>query len=68
MQYPRVEEVRQPLQTALQARQDWDAVVKLINEKPEAELKQPDKINLARIYIKVGKYKDASRILGPLGW
>lgn len=65
-QYPQANEIRQTLQTALQARQEWEALAGLINEKPESELNQADKLNLARIYIKLGKYNDASHILRPL--
>jgi tetratricopeptide (TPR) repeat protein len=64
--YPAAAEVRQTLQNALQARQDWDALEKLLTEKPEAERTPQESVYLSKIYIKLGRYKDASRITGPM--
>jgi len=64
--YPAAAEVRQTLQTALQARQDWDALEKLLTEKPEAERTQSERVYLSKVYLKLGRYKEARAILEPL--
>lgn len=64
--YPRATEVQQTLQSMLQERQDWDALEQLLTAEPEAERTQAEQIYLAKIYIKLGRYRDASRIAGTL--
>jgi tetratricopeptide (TPR) repeat protein len=64
--YPGVPEVQQALQNALQVRQDWAALETLLTQKPESERTTQDQILLAKVYIKLGRYADASRILGPM--
>jgi predicted Zn-dependent protease len=63
--YPKADEVRQTLQFALQLREDWDALEKLLTEKPESDSTQQEQIFLAKVYLKLGKYSNASRIAGP---
>lgn len=64
--YPEATEVRQIFQNALQTRQDWVALEKLLTEKPGPERSTLDQALLAKVYIKLGRYKVASRIIGPL--
>lgn len=64
--YPAATEVRQTLQTALQARQDWGALEKLLTENPEAKRTRQEQVYLAKVYIKLGRYNDADHIAGPL--
>ena len=64
--YPNAPEVRQTLEFALQARQDWQALERLLTEKSESERTPAEQVFLAKVYIKLGKYKDASRIVGPM--
>jgi predicted Zn-dependent protease len=64
--YPGANEVRQTLQVALQARQDWGALEKLLTEFPDAIRTQQEQSYLAMVYIKLGRYSDASHIAGPL--
>lgn len=64
--YPAAAEVSNTLQTALQARQDWDALEKLLTEKPAAERTPAEQVNLAKVYIKLGRYRDASDIVGVM--
>jgi len=58
--------VRQVLKSALEARQDWTAIAQLLSEKPDNERTTQENILLARVYIKLGRYQDASRIVGPM--
>lgn len=64
--YPGAEEVSRALQTALQSRQDWSALLQLLSEKPEAQRTHEDKVFLGKILIKLGRYAEASEILGPM--
>jgi predicted Zn-dependent protease len=64
--YPAAAEVRQTLQAALQARQDWEALEKLLTETPEAERTQSERVYLGKVYLKLGRYKEARLILEPL--
>ncbi len=64
--YPAAAEVSSTLQAALQARQDWDALEKLLTEKPAAARTPGEQVNLAKVYIKLGRYRDASDILGAM--
>ena len=66
VKYPAAVELRQALQNALQARQDWGALEKLLTETPESTRSQQEQAYLAKVYFKLGRYKDASRIVGPL--
>jgi len=64
--YPAATEVRKVLQSALEARQDWTAIAQLLSEKPDNERTTQENILLAKVYIKLGRYQDASRIVGPM--
>ena len=64
--YADATEVRQTLQNALQARQDWGALETLLTEKPDSDRTPQEQVFLAKVYIKLGRYHDASRIVGPM--
>lgn len=64
--YPNSAEVRQTLQAALIKREDWATVEQLIGEIPEAEKTNADRINLAKVYLKLGQYEKAADLLKPL--
>lgn len=52
-------DVRRTLQAALTRRGDWAAAEKFIGEIPDAERTNADRLNLARIYLKLGQYEKA---------
>lgn len=64
--YPEAAEVRQTLQAALIRREDWATVEKIIVEMPEREKTNADKLNLAKIYLKLGEYEKAAGLLNSL--
>jgi Flp pilus assembly protein TadD len=64
--YPAAAEVRQALQAALIKRGDWAALEKLIGEIPENEQTSADRITLAKIYFKLGRFQDAVETLKNL--
>jgi len=59
-------EVRQSLQAVLIKRGDWAAVEKLIGETPESERTGDERITLAKVYFKLGRFQDAADTLKNL--
>lgn len=55
-QYPNSSTVRRLLRAALIKREDWAAAEKLILETPEKELTGSDRVDLAKIVLKQGKF------------
>ncbi len=66
-EHPNSTVVRQLLQGALIKREDWAAAEELLSHVPVAELSTADKLNLARIYIKQGRFVEATEFLTALG-
>lgn len=64
--YPEALEVRQTLQAALIKREDWATVEKIIVETPEKDKTNADRLNLAKIYLKLGEYEKAAELLKTL--
>ena len=64
--YPDAVEVRKTLQAALIVRQDWGALEKLLTEIPKEKQTNEDRIELTKVYIKLGKGNDASQMVAPL--
>ena len=62
-QYPNSQAVRQILQGALIKRGDWAAAEKIIADTPDSQRTTPDRLNLAKIYFKQGKFSEASGLL-----
>src|SRR5262249_12120843 len=65
-QSPADARLRATLQAAYLQTPDWDALVRIELERPRAERSAADEMNLAKLYIKVGRYEDAARILESL--
>lgn len=65
-QYPSSPVVRRILQGALIKRGDWAAAEEIIASIPHRERANADKINLAKIYFKQGKFSEAVEILKPM--
>lgn len=63
--YPTADDVRKTLQAALVVRQDWGALEKLLTEIPKERQTDADKIELTKVYIKLGKGKEASQTITP---
>ena len=59
-------EVRQALQAAFIKRGDWAAAEKLVGEIPESEQTNADRLTLAKIYFKLGRFQEAADTLGKL--
>ena len=59
-------EVRQALQMVLIKRGDWSAVEKLIGETSENERTNDERITLAKVYFKLGRFQDAAETLKNL--
>ncbi|MEP6903304.1 MAG: hypothetical protein ABJA66_16370, partial [Actinomycetota bacterium] len=64
--YPSAPVVRQILQSALIRREDWQTAADLISQIPELQRTDEEKNNLAKIYLKLGRYEDVLRIVNPL--
>lgn len=62
-EYPNASVVRVLLQGVLIKREDWAAAEGIVVQTPENERTNPDRINLARIYFKQGKFLDAAGVL-----
>ena len=62
-EYPGSPEVRRVLQGALIKRADWPAAEKIILATPEDERTNADRLNLAKILFKQGKFDDAVGVL-----
>ncbi len=61
--YPASAVVRQLLQGALIKRGDWAAAEKVIGEIPDNERTNSERLNLAKIYFKQGKFSEATDLL-----
>lgn len=61
--YPNAPAVRKVLQGALIKRGDWAAAERVIEETPDSERTNSDRLNLAKIYFKQGKFGEASEVL-----
>lgn len=59
-------EVVELLRTVYRQRKDWDALVRLEEERPEAERSQQDRARLALWYFQKGRYREAGALLEPL--
>lgn len=64
--YPNSSDVRNVYQSALVKRGDWESIVKLINDIPAGERKREDNLNLAKSYLKLGRYQEEIDLLKPL--
>ncbi len=64
--YPNSIEVRNVYKSALIKRGDWETLAKLIEEIPAEKRIRDDNLNLAKSYIKVGRYQDEINLLKPL--
>jgi tetratricopeptide (TPR) repeat protein len=63
--YPDAPTVRETYRQALVAREDWQALEKLLT--PEGgELPEDDRLLLGQVYVKIGKYQQAVNTLQPL--
>jgi tetratricopeptide (TPR) repeat protein len=64
--YPDSVEVRNVYQSALVKRSDWESLVQLITEIPASARKREDNLNLAKSYLKLGRYREEIEFLKPL--
>lgn len=64
--YPNAVEARNVYFLLLNARQDWETAEKVLNEIPENEKTNDDKINLANIYYKQGRYEEIITLVKPI--
>ena len=62
-EYPGSPVVRRVLQGALIKRGDWASAETVINEIPERERTNADRINLAKVFFKQGKFRDTIDVL-----
>ncbi len=63
--YPNSVEVRNVYQSALVKRGDWESLAKLIVGIPATERKREDNLNLAKSYLKLGRYQEEIDFLKP---
>lgn len=63
--YPNSVDVRNVYQSALIKRGDWENIAKLIVEIPATERKREDILNLAKSYLKLGRYREEIDLLKP---
>jgi tetratricopeptide (TPR) repeat protein len=64
--YPAAAEVTQTLRLALQVSGNWEAVARLLEEKPESERSRTDQLYLAEVYFKLGRYQEVRKIVDPI--
>lgn len=64
--FPSSETARKTLKNAYVIREDWASLEKLFSEIPASDLSKVDKTTLAKVYIKLGRYKDAVETLQNL--
>lgn len=64
--YPRNDNVRLLMQSALIKREDWQSAADFIDQIPENERNEDEKKNLARIFLKLGRYEEALKTVTPL--
>lgn len=64
--YPDSVEVRNVFQSALVKRGDWESLVRLITEIPASARKREDNLNLAKSYLKLGRYREEIDFVKPL--
>jgi tetratricopeptide (TPR) repeat protein len=65
-QYPASTKIRQLLQGAFIKREDWEAAEKLISEIPDSERTSSDRLTLAKVYIKQGKFRESIDVLNQI--
>lgn len=65
-QYPSSETIRKTIRSSLIQREDWASLEKFFNEIPASELSQEDKLSLAKVYIKLGRFEDSVEVLKTL--
>jgi tetratricopeptide (TPR) repeat protein len=59
-------EVVELLRTVYRQRKDWEALIRLEEERPAAQRSPEDRARLARWYFHQGRFRDASAVLEPL--
>jgi tetratricopeptide (TPR) repeat protein len=64
--YPNSADVRNVYQSALVKRNDFESLVKLIEAVPATERTREDNLNLAKSYLKLGRYQDEIDLVKPL--
>jgi tetratricopeptide (TPR) repeat protein len=64
--YPNSTDVRNVFQSALVKRGDFESLVKLIEAIPARERTREDNLNLAKSYLKLGRYSEAVDLVKPL--
>jgi tetratricopeptide (TPR) repeat protein len=64
--YPASADARNVYQSALVRRGDWESLVNLIEAIPAPERKREDNLNLARSYLKLGRYQNVIETVKPL--
>ncbi|MEP6703209.1 MAG: hypothetical protein ABJB34_00225 [Acidobacteriota bacterium] len=62
-QYPSSDLIRRLLVAAFIKREDWVAVERVISEIPEVDKTSADKLTLAKVYFKEGRFDDAAILL-----
>ncbi len=64
--YPNAVEARNVFLLALNRREDWATAEKILVEIPEKEKTETDKLNLANIYYKLGRYEEIVNLIKPM--
>lgn len=64
--YPKDAQVRNLYKSALIVRKDWTSLENFIKEIPENERSREDRINLARVYLRLGRHQDLIDFAKPL--
>lgn len=64
--YPQDLQVRNVYQSALVKREDWVSLEKFIGTIPANERSRSDQLNLAKVYLKLGRYQDLVDLIKPL--
>jgi tetratricopeptide (TPR) repeat protein len=60
------DDVRKVFQSALIRREDWESLANLISEIPSEKRNRDDHLNLARSYVKLGRFSETIDLMKPL--
>lgn len=64
--HPQDSQVRNVYQSALVKREDWVSLEKFIDEIPVDVRSRSDQLNLAKVYLKLGRYQNLVDLIKPL--
>lgn len=65
--FPNLPDIAKTYRSALAGRQEWEALEKALNEIPPAGVSRDDRVLLANVYVRSGKFAESLATLASLG-